>query len=102
MNARLGPKLPKTIRTDDGNVSLDPFAVAIRYHGCGEYGSPFTFVCTALIVGDEARLFAAAGKMTPAVWRAVATALRRIGIRRATFERRNRPRAGERAVDTAN
>lgn len=94
--------LARTSKTDDGVVSFEPFALAIRYHGAeGKFGSPFSFVCTALIVGNEARLFAGAGKMTPSVWRAIATALRRCGIETCTFERRNRPRKRQRKVSTA-
>jgi len=93
--------LARTVDSDDGVVSLDPFALTIRYHGPGgAYGGPFTFVCTALIVGDEARVFAGMGTMTPAVWRAIATALRRHGIVTATFERRNRPRPRAKRVPT--
>lgn len=92
----MSPLLSQTVETADGNVSLTPFAVSIRFHGkTGRYGDPFNFVCTAVIVGDEAKLFAAAGKMSAAVFRAVSAALRQIGIVHATFERRNkrRPRA---------
>ena len=79
-------------RQHGGSVSIEPFALTLRYHPSGSFGSPFTFVCTAVIVGDEARLFAGMGEMTPAVWRALAAALRQHGCASATFERRNRPR----------
>lgn len=99
----MSPLLSQTVDTDDGCVSVTPFAVTIRYHGKrGTYGSPFTFVATAVIVGDEAKLFAAAGKMTPAAWRAVATALREIGVAHATFERRNTPRTRVKRHATAH
>lgn len=89
----MSPLLAQTVFTDDGNTSITPFAITIRYHGHkGSYGDPFSFVCTAVVVGDEAKLFGAAGRMTPSVWRAVASALRGLGIVTATFERRNRPR----------
>jgi hypothetical protein len=95
----VNPALAHSIRTPHGAVSITPFAATIRYHGGGDgYGSPFTFVCTAAIVGAEVQLFAAAGKMTPRAWRAIGEALRQLGFNAARFERRNAVRKRVRRV----
>jgi hypothetical protein len=88
----------RTIETPDGTVTIEGFAHAIRYHGIGQYGDPYTFACIMTRHGDEAILFAAAGKISAKVRRAMATALREIGIRRVRYERRNAGGQREREI----
>jgi len=75
--------------TEDGTVSIEPFALTIRYHANGGHGDPFEFVATMTKHGDEATLFAAHGTLTLKVRRAIAVALKAVGVRRVRYQRLN-------------
>lgn len=91
----------RTFETPDGTVTIESFAEIVRYHPCGGYGSPFTFVCTLTVSGTEARAFGALGRrgtMTAKVRRAIAAALQAAGIELVTYERRSGGRKRERTA----
>jgi len=79
----------RTVATPHGTVTIEAFAHVIRYHEVGEYGDPYTFACAMTTHGDEATLFAALGTVKPRIRRALAQALREMGIARVRYERRN-------------
>ena len=77
-------------------ASLEPHRGAdavctLRVHDAGAAaGGPYAWACTAVLRGDEARLFGALATPTPAQWRAIAEVLREHGMRRVTWERRTK------------
>lgn len=75
------------VKTADGTVSIEPFALTVRFHGDGEHGDPFNFVATMTRHGDEATVFAAHGEFTLRIRRAIVEALKSIGIKRVRYQR---------------
>lgn len=87
----------RTIATPDGVVTIEAVASTIRYHEHGAYGDPYTFACVMTRDGDRAILFAAVGSVKPKVRRAIAAALKQIGVISVRYERRNA--GGARVID---
>ncbi len=63
----------------------------LRVHPFGVTGTPWTWACTCVVVGDEATLYGVLEAPTPSQWRALAQCLRGMGVTRARYERRNTP-----------
>lgn len=89
----------QTVTTPDGVVTIEPAASILRYHESGGYGDPYSFSCVMTRYGDEATLFAAGGRIRPQVRRAVAAALRELGITKIRYQRRNAGGARKLACD---
>lgn len=69
------------------SISLDAFAATIRYHPEGGYGSPYTFVCTLIKLGENGYIQGACGEFNSRVRRLIRKKMLELGITQITFDR---------------
>lgn len=71
-------------------ASIQVTTAIVRTHeDGGKYGDPWTWTCTAQIVGDTAYLYAALRAPTNAEARALKKIMRSIGVLHLIWERKN-------------